>query len=385
VSLCEELGLLDVSLLAIDGSKIKASASRRRTYRKEDRDRLVSKYRRMLLDDSAADMADVGTDESEDDDGEDEGSDSGSVDRGKLRQRVGEALRRLESGESEVNLTDGDAKLMKTSDGGIRPAYNGQIAVDNNQLIVAADISNGVNDGANFKSMVEQSRENVDSHIGIYLADGGYYTGRNLKYAVEEGLDIYIPPTNGYQESDDKYSRKDFTYEEQTDSYLCPAGKVLHYRYSRQRSGLQVKTYRCSAKDCGSCSHKKRCTTSRRRELNISEVYADEKALGEKLSCPSGRAIYNRRQTLVEPVFGNIKFNMGFNRFCLRSLQKVKIEFLLMCIAHNLKKMAGCWLRLKECGQLPKPIITGKTLSIIKDLLKIVAYRSIPKMKINYA
>jgi transposase len=350
VSLCEEFGLIDVSLLAIDGSKIKASASRQRTYRQKDKDKLVSKYRRMLLNDSAADLADIGGDTSENNDEDIGDSRSRAVDRKALKQRVEEALKRLENGESEVNITDGDAKLMKTSDGGIRPAYNGQIAVDNNQLIVAADIGNGVNDGANFISMVKQSQENIHSHIGKYLADGGYYTGRNLKYAVENGLDIYIPPTNGYQESDDKYSRKDFIYDEQLNSYRCPAGKLLRYKYKRQRSGVQVKVYKCSAKDCKSCCYKKQCTKSDCRELNISEVYSDEKALAAKLSSPSGGAIYKRRQILVEPVFGNIKFNLGFNRFCLRGLPKVKIEFLLMCIAHNLKKMAGQWNRIKAAA-----------------------------------
>jgi hypothetical protein len=66
-----------------------------------------------------------------------------------------------------------------------------------------------------------------------------------------------------------------------------------------------------------------------------------EKTLADKLSSPTAEAIYKRRQTLVEPVFGNIKFNLGFNRFCLRGLEKVRIEFLLMCIAHNLKKTAS--------------------------------------------
>ena len=382
VALCEELGLVDVSLVAIDGTKIKASASRGRTYRKQDLDRLAAKYRGMLLRDSAADLADIGDDE-EDEDASD--SRHESVDRNDLKRRVGEALERLEGGEKEVNLTDGDAKLMKTSDGGIRPGYNGQIAVDNNQIIVAVDISARANDVDNFKGMAEQSKKNVSSKVGKYLADGGYYTGSNLKYAVEEGLDIYIPPTNGCQESVDKYSRDDFIYDNETDSYHCPAGELLPYKNDRYRGDVLVKVYRCSSSKCKVCKLKSQCTTSRRRELNISEVYPHERALAEKLSSQSGRAIYNRRQAIVEPVFGNIKFNLGFTRFSLRGLRKVKGEFLLMCIAHNLKKMARRWRRLKECGQLPIPILTGKILSIINVLVKIIVGRSIPELKTNYA
>jgi len=59
-----------------------------------------------------------------------------------------------------------------------------------------------------------------------------------------------------------------------------------------------------------------------------------------KMASPSGRAIYTQRKCLVEAVFGNLKFNLGFARFGLRSLAKVRGEFMLMCIAHNLKKLA---------------------------------------------
>lgn len=382
VALCEALGLVDVSLVAIDGTKIKASASRGRTYHKEDLDRLAAKYRGMLLRDSAADLADIG-----DDEGDEDVSDSGheSVDRNDLKRRVGEVLKRLEGDEKEVNLTDGDAKLMKISDGGIRPAYNGQIAVDNNQMIVAADISVEANDVNNFQPMVEQSARNVSSKVGKYLADGGYYTRSNLKYAVEEGLDVYMPPINGYQELADKFGRADFTYDDKSDSYRCPAGEILPYKYSRYRNDVSIKVYQCSSSKCKVCRLKSRCTTTSRRSLSISEVYRHEQKLAEKLSGGYGRLIYNRRQAIVEPVFGNIKFNMGFTRFSLRGLRKVKGEFLLMCIAHNLKKMAGCWRCLKECGQLLTPILTGRTLSIINVLIKTTVGRSIPELQTNYA
>jgi transposase len=383
VALCEELGLVDISLVAIDGTKIKASASRRRTYKKRDLDRLAAKYREMLQQDSVADLADLG----DDDDGGEEASDSGheTVDRNALKRRVGEAMRRLEGGEKEVNLTDGDAKLMKISGGGIYPGYNGQIAVDNNQIIVAADISARANDVDNFKGMVEQTKENISDKAGKYLADGGYYTRSNLKYAVEEGLDIYIPPTNGRQKSEDKYSREDFIYDNQIDGFHCPAGEILSYRGSRNQDDISVKVYRCSSTKCKVCKLKHQCTTDRRRELNISEVYHQEQVLAEKLSSQSGRAIYSRRQAIVEPVFGNIKFNMGFNRFSLRGLRKVKIEFLLMCIAHNLKKMAARWGRLKAAAEGSLAILAQKTLPILNILTKIVVSRVMPKLKLDYA
>ncbi len=233
VSVCNEMGLLDSSLLAIDGTKIKASASGKRTLRRKDLDLLKEKYKEILSADAASDIEDVGGDD--DIDGDVSESVVEPVSRRDLKARIGKAMKRLAAGAREVNLTDNDARFMKTSDGGIRPSYNGQIAVDKNQIIVAVDVSSNADDSPSFQSMVEQ----------------------------------------------------------------------------------------------------------------ISEVYQHERAMKKKLSSVEGRAVYDRRKVMVEPVFGNIKFNLGFRQFVLRGLKKAKVEFLLMCIAHNLKKMSRSWTHLK--------------------------------------
>ena len=352
VSICNEFGLLDTSLLAIDGSKIKASASRNRTLRRKDLDKLTEKYKEILSADAASDLADIGDDEI--DDNMDEPPDE-EINRKDLKVRIRKAMERLEAGEQEVNLTDSDARFMKTSDGGIRPCYNGQIAVDKNQLIVAADICTNANDTGSLKPMIEQSESNVGNKTGKVLVDGGYYSGRNMKYIDQSGFDVYMPMGSGYPEPSGKFHRDDFVYNKETNSYLCPAGERLTFSYRRFRhGGIEVASYRCSSQKCRRCQLKSKCTTARSRELNISEVYHHERAMKKKLATKEGRAIYDRRKVLVEPVFGNIKFNLGFRQFVLRGLKKVKIEFLLMCIAHNLKKMAQKWSHLK-------PVIDNKT------------------------
>lgn len=174
-------------MLAIDGTKIKASASRNRTFRKKDLDKLAEKYKQLLAEDAVIDLQEIG------DDVEDWESEKEPMNDKDLKDRVKKAMERLESGEKEVNLTDADARFMKTSDGGIRPSYNGQIAVDKNQIIVAVDIGNNADDSAIFQSMVDQSRNNIDNEIGKILVDGGYYSGSNLKYIDRCGFDVYMP------------------------------------------------------------------------------------------------------------------------------------------------------------------------------------------------
>ena len=349
VAVFNELGLLDTSLLAIDGSKIKASASCRRTLKRKDLDKLMEKYKEILSSDAACDLSDIGDEGIDDDDDDMDESPGKAVDNKDLKSRIRKAMERLKAGEREVNLTDFDARFMKTSDGGIRPSYNGQIAVDKNQIIVAVDICTNADDSPSFQPMIAQSMDNVDGAIGKVLVDGGYYSGRNLKYIERNGFDVYMPMGKGYPEPSGKFHRDDFVYKKETDRYLCPAGEHLSYKCNRRRNGIVARIYRCSSKICSKCSLLSKCTTSKRkyRELWISEVYHHELKMKKKLNTNAGRAIYDRRKVLVEPVFGNMKFNLGFRQFVLRGLKKVKAEFLLMCIAHNLKKMAQRWSHLK--------------------------------------
>jgi transposase len=343
VHICRELGLVDDSLLAIDGTKLKASASRKRTLRRKDLDKLRQRYRRMLAEDALLDEPEL----AEDDDADDEslGQDSSSEKKGfssrGLKERVEAAMERLCSGETEVNLTDGDAKLMKISDGGIRPAFNAQVSVDKNQIIVAADISQSPDDGANLVPMIEQSLENIGNTTSTILADGGYYSAANMEYIEAENLDIYMPMGKNHGQCQGKFSVNDFKYEESKDSFICPAGQRLKYRSSRFKGGIERRGYCCSRSKCKGCELKSGCTKGSYRVLEVSTVWKHERAMSKKLSSPQGANLYGRRKVLVEPVFGNIKFNLGVGSFILRGLKKVKGEFMLMCIAHNLKKMAS--------------------------------------------
>ena len=342
VRICQELGLGDVSLLAIDGTKLRASASRRRTFRRKDLDRLYRHYRKMLSEDALLDGRELAEGDDSDDEPGQESSDSGrkAFSSLELKERVEAAIARLSEGQSEVNLTDGDAKFMKTSDGGIRPSYNAQVAVDKNQIIVAADISRSADDAASLAPMIEQSRDNVDSEVGKILTDGGYYSAANMEYVAGKNLDLYMPMGKSHPRESGKFDLGRFRHNRERDSYICPAGQELDYKYSRQRHGVERRIYRASLAICQACELRAGCTTGRQRELWVSAVWEDERKMKEKLLAPEGAFLYGRRKVLVEPVFGNMKFNLGFGRFLLRGFEKVKGEFLLMCIAHNLRKIA---------------------------------------------
>lgn len=341
VTLCEQSGLVDVSVLAIDSTKIRASSSGRRTVSKKKLDKLTQQFGAALQHDAALE-------EEESYDGSDE--ESAVTD-----DSIDEAVRLCqERAASEVKVTDPDARFMKTSEGSLRPSYNSHIASDKNQLIVAAEVSTIADDSVQFQAMVDQSCDNVTGSPEVVLADGGYYSGSNIKHSVETGYDLYMPVPQQSRVPDKHFEREVFEYDEAQDCYRCPAGKQLPYCHSRTRNGVTRRVYRGSSSTCGQCQLRSRCTKGRRRELNISEFYHLEQKMQTKMATATGRATYGQRKGLVEPVLGNLKFNLGFTRFTLRTLAKVRGEFLLMCIAHNLKKLAkyGSSLRPAQTAAL---------------------------------
>jgi transposase len=338
VGLCEEVGLVDVSVVALDGTKIRASASGCPRKKKSSRDQLTRRLQDELTHDVAVDDEDTGSEGAPDE----TPSLPAGTDRDDGAKRTGNRVR---SAPQCSSAADPDARFMKTSEGGLRLSYNAQVVADANQVIIAAEVSDNADDSVMFRPMVEQSQRMVQRPIEKITADGGYYSGRNLKYAAAAGLDVYSPIAASGRAPDDRFNREAFVYDADSDRYRCPAGKWLTYHGSRKRNGVVSRTYRGSVTGCGSCSCRSRCTPGKYRSLQISEVAVLERRMNAKLATAGGRKTYDQRKHLVEPIFGNMKFNFGFTRFGLRTLPKVRGEFLLVCIAHNLRKLAGWWNR----------------------------------------
>jgi len=126
-----------------------------------------------------------------------------------------------------------------------------------------------------------------------------------------------------------------FKYNSETDTYICPEGKVLNLISTTEEKTI----YKC--KECLECPVKSDCTKKAKyKQLSRGKHELLIEKNREKLISDEGRKEYQKRMHTVEPVFGNIKFNLGFRQFLVRGVAKVKGEFDLMCIAHNIKKIA---------------------------------------------
>ncbi len=229
--------------------------------------------------------------------------------------------------------------------------------------------------------MIEKVLENVDKiapdrlegqqkeKINI-IADSGYSSGVNFaefeKERYKDKIEPYIPDVvseqnrkgkGGSHKEDPRFDKSRFVYNSEDDTVSCPAGKKLHYIGKSNRRGVMYNNYGNNTAECKKCEYYGICTNSKRgRHIVISGYQPIIDKMREKLSTEEGKKIYGRRKITAEPVLGNLSQNLGFREFLLRDIQKVKGEFLLMCIAHNLIKITKI---LRNSGKNLKEVINS--------------------------
>jgi len=264
--------------------------------------------------------------------------------------------------ENKSNITDNDSQLMMSSHGVIQ-GYNAQALVDSkHQIIIHADAGNSGQDDEHLSVMVEGARENLQA-IGksekilgaaIVLGDPNYNSPTNLKTCIEENLHAIFPSTQFRKTNStkdpgqSKFTITDFIFNEQEDTYTCPAHNTLVRKGDIKRKRKKYyRLYIAKESDCQECPFKKRCfiqkTAKRRRLL----VYYDKKVveyaymMETKFNTEEGRALYDQRIWINEPVFANIRVQKRMDRFLYRGKPKVNIQWLLYSLVHNIEKLAN--------------------------------------------
>jgi len=295
-----DLGTLRVGRVAVDGSKIKANASKHKAMSygrmKDKRQQLRDEVQALLAQAEAADAADDA------EYGADRRGDElpAELQRRESRlQRIREATRALKArakeeaaakGEptdtakpdpkAQYNFTDPESRIMKGPDGFVQ-AYNVQVAVDERQLIVGQSVTQETNDKQQLMPMITTIAHQSGLTPPQVLADAGYCSDANLTAIADTPIDAYIS------------TRK-------------------------QKHGERP----------GPCP---------RGPLPKTATIIDR--MSRKLHRKVGAAVYARRKAIVEPVIGQIKQARGFRQFLLRGFEKVQSEWSLVCTTHNILKL----------------------------------------------
>ncbi|MCG7853732.1 MAG: IS1182 family transposase [Methanosarcinaceae archaeon] len=389
VTACIEAGLVDLKQVAVDGTRVEANNSRKRTGTMSDIDlklKLVdAKIEKTLQEAEEADR--------QEDDLYGAGVSPNVLPEGlrdieKRRETLRKAYEKVcakvkrakERGEKKekaekkrVPTTDTDADVMKDKRGSFGPNFGPWIAGDAKRMIIVGEgVTNEQTDAPHFRDAIEDAEEMTGLKVEQALADSNYSTTENLGYCEERGIepcmaqqktnpdkkedrcDVPWPDDVPQQaphaaggtvdggtilrDKDGIFDKSAFVYDRENDCYICPTGHPL-IRVGTAKS-KRVK-YRC--RDFMSCPFAKVCTSSkdgrrsigRQADADIQERHAsrmkDERLIGN----------YKLRRSTVEPMFGTIKGPQGFRRFLLRNLDYVRGEWSIACAAFNLKRLAN--------------------------------------------
>lgn len=243
--LCIKLDLIEGNTLFVDGTKIRANASIKKSWTKERCNRHLKKINKrieeILLDCDA-------TDEKEKDQASLVKMKEELNDQDALKSKVKNILSELKAEDKKsTNTTDPDCKLMHSIQGS-HSAYNVQSVVDEKHgLIVNSDVVSRNNDIHQFAEQVEQANEALEKKCQAACADAGYSSVDELEKIDKQGIKVVVPSQKQAlkEKKEDPFDKSHFKYDPDNDYYICPEGYVLTYH--RTEIEKRRKAYRISS------------------------------------------------------------------------------------------------------------------------------------------
>lgn len=351
-----KLGYIDFNFIAIDGTKIRANASKEFTGNMDEfkakKKKIEEKIENLLKNATAEGQAEMNQKRFEN-----------KIDQiKKQKEKIDKFLTEVEGSNKEekikktdkINLTDRDARFVKDRDE-IYTGYNCQaVADDKNHIIIGAGTFNKASDRGLLKPMIEEVKKHKngefrDTEISL---DAGYFSSENLKYSSEKKLNIYLPEGKG---EGGKKKRKDgsigsrdckMEIQDKTKRLICPGGQVMESEKAlKDRENYFYRFYPLKEK-CEGCKLRESCyeNIKRQKRFSVKKEYFDtldlRERMNEKLSSPSGKQRMADRACIIEHIFGEIKEHRKFRRFLHRGLTKVNLIWIIVCIAYNFIKLS---------------------------------------------
>lgn len=265
------------------------------------------------------------------------------------------------AGRNSYSKTDPEASCMRMKEDRAaqkplpRPGYNIQNGTEG-QFIVGYSIHQRAGDPGCFIPHMEQQKFPQGKLPRNGIGDAAYGSEENYHWLEQHQMGNYLkynrfhqeqhPPRKPELKEKQRFVSANFPYNQDKDEFTCPAGHPMTYRETRpyrtdNNYRSERRFYECD--HCETCPLKPQCTKAKgNRRIQVSfklreyQTQARTNLLSER-----GIELRKKRGIDVETPFGDIKHNMGFRRFLLRGLKKVEIEWGLVCIAHNMRKLAA--------------------------------------------
>lgn len=335
---CIKLDLIEGNVLFVDGTKIRANASRSQTH-----DRAYYERRLLEIDSRIEQLLEEceGIDQQEEGLGSCVAMEKELAQADRLKSKIEEALEAFkETGREQINLTDPDCALMHSVQGS-HASYNVQGVVDDKHgLIVHAEPVSEASDVNQFARQIEQANEVLEKPCKVGSADAGYADTEELQKIDGQGIQVIVPSQRqALHKEEGPFSKSHFTYDKEQDCYGCPEGHRLSYLGTDIWSGKRH--YKITDRQlCHQCVHYGPCTSAKggRKIIRLAHEEIKEKLEAQYQEVAS-QEIYARRKARVEHPFGHIKRNLKTDAFLMRGRNGVGAETSLLATCFNLARM----------------------------------------------
>jgi transposase len=348
--------LVDLALVAVDGTKLRADAAAERSLTTEGLQALLERTARAI---AALEAQNTG-----------EASGPPTLpehvrDRTAVRERVAalEADAVAQRGTGKTNLTDPDATMMNGRQG-IAPSYNAQAAVaatsataqallgaaaPTGRFVVAATVTAQANDVQELAPLLTEAVAQLGQAPDLTVADAGYHSAAALAQVAEAGYAVVVAEPPRSSGSPDPYGETAFAYDATTDTLTCPAGRVLTFRrIAREEGRADRRLYQGSPAVCRACPAFGTCTRDARHGRVVRRPVDHPAVVAQRAvrASPAAQAALRRRRGLIEGMFGTVKTCLDGRRVHLRGAVAVAAEWTLLATAVNLRTLHRIWCAL---------------------------------------
>ncbi len=336
VTLAKHFDLIGGTLLAGDGTKLRAQNSKKNNYNPKKIERHISYIDEKLSEYTAA-LAQA--------DGDDKPNLEKKIAKHQKHKTRYENLSKelAESGEDQISTSDPESRQMIIRGQITEVAYNVQTTVDAKHCLpIDYEVTN-TNDSKAMGAMMSRAAEIVGNTEFTAVLDKGYHTGSEIKAAQLMGITTMVAiPEVASHAPDQAYDISNFTYHPQLDVYQCPAGNTLTsngrwYTKASRKSSYQVQHY--TTKSCEGCPVRALCTKNKSGRLIERNEYTPYTEKNYR-NIEENKEIYKQRQAIIEHVFGTIKRQWGFcHIISKKGKQRASGDVGLMFTAYNLRRM----------------------------------------------